>query len=142
MAPRTPHPPHQSLRRKHSFSMYCARQKRPSPSSSRMMPQAFHCICRLLCPWCILQLYNVRGDGCGSHSVRFFLATCGPDTEALIIAVDIEIFGVRCHTCYETLSRIFVVLSNHDTARIGEDILRYNPMVSYHLSLDYTFRVV
>ncbi len=41
--------------------------------------------------------------------------------------VDIGIFGARCHTCYETLSRIFVVLSNHDTARVGEDIFQYNP---------------
>jgi hypothetical protein len=45
----------------------------------------------------------------------------------LSLAVDIEISGARCHTCYETLSRIFVVLSNHDTARVGEAILRYNP---------------
>lgn len=41
--------------------------------------------------------------------------------------VGIEIFGVRCHICYETSSRIFVVLSNHDKAQVGEDIFRYNP---------------
>ena len=45
----------------------------------------------------------------------------------LSLAVDIEISGARCHTCYETSSRIFVVLSNHDTAQVGEDIFRYNP---------------
>ena len=45
----------------------------------------------------------------------------------LSLVVGIEIFGVRCHICYETLSRIFVVLSNHDTAQVGEDIFRYNP---------------
>ena len=43
------------------------------------------------------------------------------------LTVDIETSGARCHTCYETSSRIFVVLSNHDTARVGEDIFRYNP---------------
>jgi autophagy-related protein 27 len=42
------------------------------------------------------------------------------------LAVDIEISGARCHTCYETSSLISVVLSNHDT-RVGADIWRYNP---------------
>ena len=45
----------------------------------------------------------------------------------LSLTVDIEIFGARCHTCYETSSRIFVVLSNHDTVRVEEDMFRYNP---------------
>ena len=56
--------------------------------------------------------------------MRSFLAIYGLDTEAL---VDIEISGARCHTCYETSSRIFAVHSNHGTARVGEDIFRYNP---------------
>jgi hypothetical protein len=47
--------------------------------------------------------------------------------KGLSLVTGIEISGVRCHTCYETLSRIFVVLSNHDTAQVGEDIFRYNP---------------
>jgi len=42
-------------------------------------------------------------------------------------AEDMEIFGARCHTCYEMSSRIFVVLSNPDKAQVGEGIFRYNP---------------
>ena len=42
------------------------------------------------------------------------------------LAVDIEISGARCPTCYEMLSLTFVVLSHHDRAQVGEDIWRYN----------------
>jgi len=42
------------------------------------------------------------------------------------LAVDIETFGARFHICYEMLSRTFVVLSNHATARVEGDISRYN----------------
>lgn len=42
------------------------------------------------------------------------------------LAVGIETFGARYHICFGTLSRTFVVLSNHGTAPVGEDISRYN----------------
>ena len=42
------------------------------------------------------------------------------------MATDIEISGAKYRTCYETLSHIFAVLSNHGKALAGEDICRYN----------------
>ena len=56
----------------------------------------------------------------------FSLRTMAPILKRLSLAVGIETFGVRYHICFETLSRTFVVLSNHDTAPVGEDISRYN----------------
>lgn len=58
--------------------------------------------------------------------MRFLLAAHGSDIETSSLVVGIETFGARYHICFETLSRTFVVLSNHGTAPVGEDISRYN----------------
>ena len=49
-----------------------------------------------------------------------------PISKRSSLAVGIETFGARYHICFETLSRTFVVLSNHGTALVGGDISRYN----------------
>src|SRR5712675_388298 len=47
-------------------------------------------------------------------SSMFFLV---PILKPSSLTVDIETFGAKYHTCYETLSRTFVVLSSHDKVR-------------------------
>ena len=56
----------------------------------------------------------------------FSLRPMAPILKHSSLAVGIETFGARYHICFETLSRTFVVLSNHGTAPVGEDISRYN----------------